>query len=309
MANSKLKTRSYENSDTGGFWKGFGSTFNPLYGGSSIGMVSGPTNTGILSKEQYDTFQKKLESIANATIKKGSKLTDSELKDIIGEENWAWYRDDNFDELYNQFVSDNYDMLLGDEAQRNYKHQDTEWAVKAWSDAMAAAGAGNQQIEIPTAGTLGADYQAMLDAQNQASDIAYQTAMDELARSENEMYRTLGMTQRQMERDIAKRRQQALKSGMSTAQLAAQEQQNLLAAQTGATQIAQQYADQRYSTINQFAGAHAQNYANALQQQIGWNQQAIMANQNANNTWANTMANAYAQIYASDANLKALEKS
>lgn len=293
MADNKYNTRSLE--DTNAFSHSM-SSFSPA--------------TYIpLAYTQYDIFQKNLEAIANKTIKEGRRLTDTELKDIIGKENWAWYRDDYFDSLYEQFVADNYDMLLGDEAQRNYRSQDTQWAVKAWSDAMAASGAGNQQIEIPEAGTLGADYQAILNAQNQASDIAYQTAMDELTRSENEMYRTLGMTQRQMERDIAKRRQQALKSGMSTAQLAAQEQQNLLAAQTGATQIAQQYADQRYNTINQFAGAHAQNYANALQQQIGWNQQATMANQQANNTWAQTMSNAYAQLYAADANLKALEKS
>lgn len=256
-------------------------------------------------KKQQELFNSHLTEIANKTIKEGRKLTESELEDIIGKENWTWYLDDYFDTIYDQFFSDNYEDLVGKDAQAS----NTEWAVKAWADAMSKAGAGNQQIDIPALGTLGADYQALLNAQNSASDIAYQTAMEELSRAENDMYRTLGMSQRQMERDIAKRRQQALKSGMSTAQLAAQEQQNLLAAQTGAAQIAQQYADQRYGTINQFAGARAQNYANALQSQIGWNQQAMVANQNANNTWANTMANAYAQLYAADANLKAIKES
>ena len=255
---------------------------------------------------QYNTFfSKYANDIANATIKKGSKLTEKELKEIIPDTEWEWSMDDAWDDLYDQFYSENYDALFGPNAETT----NVDLAIKKFTEAMAKSGVTNQQLDIPALGTLGADYQALLNAQNNASDIEYQTAMEELSRAENDMYRTLGMSQRQMERDIAKRRQQALKSGMSTAQLAAQEQQNLLAAQTGATQIAQQYADQRYGTINQFAGARAKNYANALQSQIGWNQQAMVANQNANNTWANTMANAYAQFYASDANLKALKES
>lgn len=258
------------------------------------------THQSNLKDKQYRIFNQYINTIANETIKKGSKLDDTDLKNIIGEENWAWYRDDKFDDIYDEFVSDNYDALLGSEAQRNYQSENYSAALKAWTDAMNASGIQNQMLPYTTDGSLNADYAALLSSMNQATDEKYSAAMSELQRAENDMYRTLGMTQRQMERDIAKRRQQALKSGMSTAQLAAQEQQNLLAAQTGATQIAQQYADQRYNTINQFAGARAQNYTNALQSQIGWNQQAQMANQTANNNWAQTIANAYAQLYAAD---------
>ena len=258
------------------------------------------TSTSNIKSNQYKIFSQYINTIADATIRKGSKLTESELKDIIGDDNWAWYRDDRFDDIYDEFVSDNYDSLLGSEAQRNYQSESYSAALKAWTNAMSDSGIQNQMLDYTTDGTLNSDYAALLSSMNQATDEKYSAAMSELQRAENDMYRTLGMTQRQMERDIAKRRQQALKSGMSTAQLAAQEQQNLLAAQTGATQIAQQYADQRYNTINQFAGARAQNYTNALQSQIGWNQQAQTANQTANNNWAQTVANAYAQLYAAD---------
>lgn len=286
MANN-YKTRTFNDYDKDGNWGALDDYQRKRYSSN-------------FRAEQYDIFMNKIQELADATIKKGSKLDDADLKKILNGDNWAWYRNDIFDELYDQFVSDNYASLLGSEAQRNYQSENYSAALKAWTNAMSESGIQNQMLDYTTDGTLNADYQALLSSMNQATDEKYSAAMSELQRAENDMYRTLGMTQRQMERDIAKRRQQALKSGMSTAQLAAQEQQNLLAAQTGATQIAQQYADQRYNTINQFAGARAQNYTTALQSQIGWNQQAQTANQQANNTWAQTIANAYAQLYAAD---------
>ena len=299
MANKKVNT---SNNELGmAYYANLDNGYSANYNSTNTSTKNNTDHKAI----QTAFFNKHIQDIANETIRLGRKLTDKELEDLLGDYDMAWFRDDHYDDLYNEWFTDNYDTLLGPNAETN----NVDLAIKKFTEAMSKSGVTNQQLDIPALGTLGADYQALLNAQNSASDIAYQTAMEELSRAENDMYRTLGMSQRQMERDIAKRRQQALKSGMSTAQLAAQEQQNLLAAQTGATQIAQQYADQRYGTINQFAGARAQNYANALQSQIGWNQQAMMANQNANNTWANTMANAYAQFYAADANLKALKES
>ena len=239
----------------------------------------------------YNALINNMDILMDATKRKGSSLTYDEIKRLANPSK-EW----DLEYMYDLLVSQNYDALFGDGA----RQEKIDWATQAFANAMNNIGAGNQQLEIPEAGTLGADYQEYLNALNAVSDEKYNTALSEIQRSENDMYRAIGLSQRQMERDIAKRRQQALKSGMSTAQLAAQEQQNLLAAQTGATQIAQQYADQRYSAINQFAGANAQNYASALQSQIGWNQQAATANQAANNTWAQTMANAYAQFYSSD---------
>lgn len=261
--------------------------------------VSGP------GKELYENFLKNWETIVEATQRKGSALTDKELSDYFGGK-----APTELSAIYNLLLKNNYDAILGtglEEYQQNRRTETTNRNIADFQNALKEAGTYNQQLAIPEQGQLGLDYQTLLDAQNQLTDTQYLAAMESLQRSENDMYRALGMSQRQMERDIAKRRQQALKSGMSTAQLAAQEQQNLLAAQTGATQIAQQYADQRYNTINQFAGAKDQNYINALQSQIGWNQQAQIQNQNANNAWAQSMASAYAQFYAADQSLKQSE--
>lgn len=253
----------------------------------------------------YEAFKKNINAIVEATQRKGSALSSDELYSLIGIIDQV-----GGDELYKAFLNENYDPILGsglEEYQKNKRTEAINQNISDFQNALKANGIENQQLEIPEQGQLGLDYQTLLDAQNQLSDTQYMAAMDSLQRSENDMYRALGLSQRQMERDIAKRRQQALKSGMSTAQLAAQEQQNLLAAQTGATQIAQQYADQRYNTINQFAGIKDQNYVNALQSQIGWNQQAQIQNQNANNAWAQSMAAAYGQFYAADQSLKQSE--
>lgn len=255
--------------------------------------------------DTYENFIKNIDAIVKATQRKGSALNDDELYSLIGIIDQA-----GGSELYKAFLNENYDAVLGtglEEYQQGKRTEAINKNIADFQNALKENGIENQQLAIPEQGQLGLDYQTLLDAQNQLSDTQYLAAMESLQRSENDMYRALGMSQRQMERDIAKRRQQALKSGMSTAQLAAQEQQNLLAAQTGATQIAQQYADQRYNTINQFAGAKDQNYINALQAQIGWNQQAQIQNQNANNAWAQTMASYYAQAYAADQSVKQSE--
>ena len=281
-----------------------------------------------LNTEQEAIFKQFLPAIEAETRKKGGALTDKELKNIIGKDNWKWWRDDQFDTIYNNWYSENGPRLLDPKAQEEVAKEEAQQStntIQAFQDLMAQLGYTPQditlqQMELGALNELGltSDYQAILNAQNEVVNQQYAAELQELARAENDMYRAIGLSQRQMERDIAKRRQQALKSGMSTAQLAAQEQQNILAAQMGATQIAQQYNDQRYGVINQFAGATAQNYNDVLAQQQQYaqsinqfntnlmNQQTqFNAQQNAN--WANTLANIYGQNYASDSYVKQLE--
>lgn len=246
-----------------------------------------------------EIFRAYLNNIIEDTREKGERLTNKELKRITGSDHWSG-RDDYFDSLYYAYL-DAHPEILSDTS--SFQAEQNAAAAGVSIEALQQVFAGMQPSPITqqlNAQGLNTDYQAYLDALNTASDIQYQTAMDELAMAENQMYRSIGLSQRQMERDIAKRRQQALKSGMSTAQLAAQEQQNILAAQTGAAQIAQQYADQRYSTINQFAGTQAQNYANTLAQQTQYNQnlQQFNAQQSAN--WASALAQVFPQYYAAD---------
>ena len=285
-------------------------------------------STWSLKQQQQQIFNKFLEAIQARTIKEGRALTDKELKEIIGEDNWKWWRDDKYDDIYNEWYKTNGPSLLSADSQTNSlqtEAQQSTFSTEAFNNLinqlnLAPQDITLQQMELGNIleSGLTSDYQALLDAQNAVVNQQYAAELEELARAENDMYRSIGLSQRQMERDIAKRRQQALKSGMSTAQLAAQEQQNILAAQMGATQIAQDYANQRYGVINQFAGANAQNYANVLAQQQQYaqgiqqfnnnlmNQQTqFNAQQNAN--WANTLANIYGQNYASDSYVKQLE--
>lgn len=250
-------------------------------------------------EEQQKIFNDKLNAIAQKTIKKGSAISNEELKQIIGPSNYKWYRDDLFDSMYEQFVSENYDNLFLGDAQVEQNAAATNMSIEALQQAFSSLQPQAITQQLNEQG-LNADYQMYLDALNNTADIQYQTAMDELAREEGMVLRSIGLSQRQMERDIAKRRQQALKSGMSTAQLAAQEQQNILAMQTGATQIAQQYADQRYSTINQFAGNQAQNYANVLSQQMQYSQGLEQFNAQQSANWASALTQAFPQYYAAD---------
>lgn len=258
-----------------------------------------------LSAEQKEIFEKFFPAIEAETRKKGGALSDADLKKIIGKDNWKWWRDDTYDELYNSWYNEAGAALLSPAAKEDAAKeaaQQSTYSIDAFINMMNQSGLAPQDLSLGAIkeSGLNAEYEALLAAQNAAVNQQYAAEMQELDRAESDMYRSIGMSQRMMERDIAKRRQQALKSGMSTAQLAAQEQQNILAAQTGAAQIAQQYADQRYGAISQFAGANAQNYANVLAQQQSYGQQLQQFNAQQQANWASTLASMYAQNYTSD---------
>lgn len=69
------------------------------------------------------------------------------------------------------------------------------------------------------------------------------------------MYDALGRMQLQTERDIAKRRIQAQRSGMTSSGLASLEMQNIMVGQMGAQQLAQQYRMETAGIESEFAGA------------------------------------------------------
>lgn len=233
--------------------------------------------------KQLALFNSLSDAIALATIENKGALSSSQLKAIIGEDNYAWYRDDQFNEIYNTWYNKYGAELLDptSEAVQSLTSKQTQGKLQQMQPTLDALA---ESLGLFTSSDQ-QGYQDYLNVLNAATDAQYSAAMNELDYAENQMLRSIGLSQRQTERDIAKRRQQALKSGMSTAQLAAQEQQNILAAQTGATQLAQQYADQRYSTINQFAGVREQNAATAMQQ--GYSN-------------ANVLGQIYQNLYAAD---------
>lgn len=310
-----------------GYW--IASLFNKDKAKTHKDNVNKPTQQvvqeGLDDERRFKEYE---DLLFEATIKNdGKPLSNSDLKELIPD--WVG----SYEYAYAEWYKANKDEFSGDKLVQHQTQltlteaQQSTATVYAFEKLMEQLGYTPkdiklQQLELGELNEQGllTDYQTILDAENAAVSQQYAAQMEELTRAENDMYRAIGLSQRQMERDIAKRRQQALKSGMSTAQLAAQEQQNILAAQAGATQIAQQYANDRYGVINQFAGATAQNYANVLAQQQQYtnqineynnqllNQQAQFNAQQQTN-WANALATVYGQNYASDAYAKQLENT
>ena len=74
-----------------------------------------------------------------------------------------------------------------------------------------------------------------------------------IAAAELDAYRMLGNQQLQLERQIADQRMRSLRSGTTSAQLAAMELQNMFAGQTAAAGIASQVMQQRIGNAQQFA--------------------------------------------------------
>lgn len=138
-----------------------------------------------------------------------------------------------------------------------------------------------------------------------------------LSNAELDAYRQIGYQQQELENQIAENRLKALKSGTTSAQLAAQQLNNMFAAQAGASQIAanamnarvgnaQDYASQRaavtgglYDQIAQnkttLATAGAQNAAAGLSYASYVNQQ--LANLQANKSLYDLDPKGYGKIF------------
>ena len=113
-----------------------------------------------------------------------------------------------------------------------------------------------------------------------------QSSQAALAGSEMEAYHALGQQQLQLENQIAEQRMHAIKSGVTSAQLASQELANIFSAQAGASQIAAQVMQNRVSAADTFAKQRAA-VESDLYGMINANQQ--------------TAANAYTQLGAAQA--------
>jgi len=107
--------------------------------------------------------------------------------------------------------------------------------------------------------------QQALGYTDQSIGQARQASLDALGTLEGSMYEVLGRQQLTTERDIAQRRMQALRSGMTSSQLAALELQNIQVGQLGAQQMAQQYDEARMELQREFAGAEAGARADMMQ--------------------------------------------
>ena len=105
-----------------------------------------------------------------------------------------------------------------------------------------------------------------------------------LSSMELDAYRQIGYQQQQLENQIAENRLKAIKSGTTSAQLAAQQLNNMFAAQTGAAEIANNAMNQRISSAQEYAARRASATEN-LYNQINQNQ-TTLATAGAQNTAA-----------------------
>lgn len=85
----------------------------------------------------------------------------------------------------------------------------------------------------------------------QARQQAAQASVDSI---ESGLFDQMGRMQLNTERDIAKRRMQALRQGMPSSQLAAMELQNIQTAQLGAQEVSREYDQMRTDMATEFAG-------------------------------------------------------
>lgn len=105
-----------------------------------------------------------------------------------------------------------------------------------------------------------------------------------LSSMELDAYRQIGYQQQQLENQIAENRLKAIKSGTTSAQLAAQQLNNMFAAQTGAAEIANNAMNQRVSSAQEYAARRAAATEN-LYNQINQNK-TTLATAGAQNTAA-----------------------
>ena len=98
---------------------------------------------------------------------------------------------------------------------------------------------------------------------------------NELANLEIDAYKQIGLQQQELENQIAESRLKAIKSGTTSAQLAAQQLNNMFAAQSGAAQIAQAYADKRLEAAQTYNQMRNTNLTTSLYDMINNNRTAL----------------------------------
>ena len=96
-----------------------------------------------------------------------------------------------------------------------------------------------------------------------------------LEQAELDAYKQIGYQQQALENQIAENRLKALKSGTTSAQLAAQQLNNMFAAQSGAAEIAANAMNQRLTSAQNYA-AQRTNVVNDMYSNIQANKQALL---------------------------------
>lgn len=255
------------------------------YGENSIeaNMIIPATDMNSLSR-------KEVMELITATKEKGDKLSQQEILDIVGD----YYNADNKVAYYDHLLDSNTKVFGFDSRGKSSKQNYQQNEDGSYSEIDASEGISNasdsgvdeyKQLIQETLMTNSASQKAQQYQEDMYSAInQYEAATNAaLAGSEMEAYRAIGQQQLQLENQIADQRMRAIKSGVTSAQLASQELANIFAAQSGASQIASQVMQNKVSSANTFAQQRAA-VSGDLYAMLNTNQQ--------------TAANAYAQLAA-----------
>ena len=261
------------------------------YGENSI-----EANMLIPATDMNSLSRKEVLNLIKETKEKGRKLTQQEILDIVGD----YYNADNKVAYYDHLLDENATVFgfdsRGEISKQNYqKKEDGSYSeinstgiLSSPSTSDSGADSGVDEYKQLIQDTLMTD-SASQKAQQYQEDMynainQYEAATNAtLAGSEMEAYRAIGQQQLQLENQIADQRMRAIKSGVTSAQLASQELANIFAAQSGASQIASQVMQNKVSSANTFAQQRAA-VSGDMYSMLNANQQ--------------TAANAYAQLAA-----------
>lgn len=310
MANERQKARSYETA-SGRYWdpqagmslqlnNNLGYKGSPKYdmnfdNGAYANWII-PTNDFGNLGSKGDTQRFKIEDALDFAvdyIKKGGKTTDKKyingLKQYIGNGNQEqkiayidYILDQNadktgFDSSGQKYVpiKDKDDNIIGYDTSKQITEETSEEdgsGLSKYRDFVT------QSLMTNPNGAMAQQYRDSM----YGSIAQYEnTANATLASAEMDAYRALGQSQLQLENQIAAERMNAIKSGVTSAQLASREIASMFATQTGAAQVASQMAQNRADMANQFGQQRA-----AVEGDL-WN--ILNGNQQ-------TAANTYAQL-------------
>ena len=283
-----------------------GNTFDDRKGTSNLWGKSSPkgTSTGLnsLDENYYDWIlpSHDMSSLSNKKITKAldyyqeyiknggdpsANQLKRELENIMGSTNI-----NNKIAYIEHVIDENIDKTGFDSAGTRYTTNE-DGTVTPVSSNSSGFNSGldyyKQLIEDSATTNRNSEFAKQYQADMYSNINAYEQATNAtLASAELDAYKVLGQQQLQLENQIASQRMQALKSGVTSAQLASQELANMFAAQSSAQQIAQNVLAKRADSAATF---------NQQRAGVMTGLYDILAN---NQT---TQANAYAQLGAAQA--------
>lgn len=237
-------------------------------------------------EQGYDTITgDENNALIRQTINKGKPLTKDEVLDLIGRGVFLQNEDKHY-RYYIKLLDNNPEFFGFDSSGKPYVPEEggpqtTTTNLNSGLDEYKKL-IQDSLMTSPTSTQAQQYRDAMYNSINQYE----QATMATMASSEMEAYRALGQQQMQLENQIAEQRMHAIKSGVTSAQLASQELANIFAAQTGASQIASQVMQNRAGAAETFAKQRA-----AVESDLYG---MLVANQQ-------TAANAYTQLGAAQA--------